>query len=1047
MSSSDIYSSFTESFFESYHEHVCYVSLPGNSVKQLIASLKKDATVIDMEKDFSPLKPFLEILSMYRPSEFLIEEKSYILQKNTFKSYLKYGFATERTDIFVPIEIYYEKLRCRKTILELLKSVPDAKFVILNAQFICEEAIDIIRELEKIETQAKFVFCFDTERMDNCTEVMTKFFDSISNNKNFFTISELDSDEKQKDSKLVSKTNVTDFDVIYNSLRNNRMFVSLDQGCQISDWIAKDIGRFGFNKLQNRSLFMEMALCYFYAGRYDTASFYLNNVIKEQRDDELDIEAIFFSCQVFSMKNANASALKYANLVIEKLRNNKGSQYYAYGRMMEYIIMEQVATKSSLDKYNESLNLLMDHGFVNNCLTTMLTMPWAYVDDSTKYVQMISKLDEAEKLARKLNNNFGLSTACHWKGIICSKMGKMDEANRLYLECNDIRTEIGEMSAIIKIRNGLSYEYLMTAQFRKSFELINGFVERLNELSDYPEIIITLQNVARSLFFSRHFDEAYPLYGTIMHLLNLLSLNERILNSFLPEYNDILVYKSLIDFYNGDIIRAKINHHNISHSGKPMTYIDKPLLLLLKSFIDLSEKKINAACEEFQKVIEETRQFGMNEDYRVVFMYYEFACWLDKYGYKIESDRYLKEGFSLALERGMDYFTKGKTSGVTIDDYRNNIEPFKALNVNLSYIEEKAEKECLVNQLHGRLRDSQFLNRIMSFGGDITSYKSYAERVLQALFDYTTAEAIVISKKTSGKWEQLSSIFRSNVEVPAEKELEKLLRKSKSNGNLLMDKQRGWYVYDISKFDYEGLIFIAQNEASLFSPEELNILNIAITSVQSQLVMYMQNEYLTYMSSIDQLSQLKNRRALDEFIELEDKKLRRYNSKKLTREESVCFVDLDNFKFYNDNYGHEAGDLLIAGFAAMLKKVFREVDFIGRFGGDEFIVILPETNCKDAKKICSRLYKALENKNFFLDELEDLIGSKVNVEPENRLGFSAGISSNFDAEEYFNLSEVLNKADHALYYSKQNGKGKASIWSEIKDFLTEESNSDMHKGC
>ena len=201
------------------------------------------------------------------------------------------------------------------------------------------------------------------------------------------------------------------------------------------------------------------------------------------------------------------------------------------------------------------------------------------------------------------------------------------------------------------------------------------------------------------------------------------------------------------------------------------------------------------------------------------------------------------------------------------------------------------------------------------------------------------------------------------------------------------------------------------------------------------------------MSSIDQLSQLKNRRALDEFIELEDKKLRRYNSKKLTREESVCFVDLDNFKFYNDNYGHEAGDLLIAGFAAMLKKVFREVDFIGRFGGDEFIVILPETNCKDAKKICSRLYKALENKNFFLDELEDLIGSKVNVEPENRLGFSAGISSNFDAEEYFNLSEVLNKADHALYYSKQNGKGKASIWSEIKDFLTEESNSDMHKGC
>lgn len=1023
------------------------MSLPGNSIKQLIGSLKKDVVVLDMEQDYTPLKPFLEIMSMYRPSESLIEEKSYILQRNTFKSYFKYGVAADRTDIFVPTEIYYENLRCRKTVLELLKSIPNAKFLILNAQFICEEAIQIIKELEKIETQAKFVFCFDSERMENTPEVMSKFFDSISNNKNFFTISELDNETPEEDKKIDKKSEEKDFYVILNSLKNNRMFVSLDQGCQLADWVAKDINRFGFSNLQNRSLYMEMALCYFYSGRYDTASLCLNNVIEEQRDDELDIAAIFFSCQVFSKKKANASALKYAKLAIEKLRNNKGSQYYAYARMMEYIITERLTSNSSLDMYNEALNLLMDHGFINNCLSTMLTMPWGYVEDATKYVQTISKIDEAVKLARKLNNQFGLSTACHWKGIICSRMGKVDEGNRWYLECNDIRTEIGEMSAIIKIRNGLSYEYLMTAQFGKSFELINGFVERLNELSDYPEIIITLQNAARSLFFSRHFNEVYPLYGTIMHLLHLLSLNERISNTFLPEYNDILVYKSLIDFFNGDVIRAKINHHNISHSGKPMTHIDKPLLLLLKSFIDLSDKKVKTACEEFQKVIAETRKFGMDEDYRVVFMYYEFACWLDKYGYKIEAANYFREGYELALARGMKYFTKGKASGLTLKDYLKKNEPFQKLNVNLSYIEEKAEKERLVKQLHGSLRDSQFLNRIMSFGAGLTSYSSYSESVLQALFDYTTAEAIVISKKTDGKWEQLASIFRSNVEVPAEKELEKLLKKNKSKGNLLVDSQKGWYVYDISKFNYQGLIFIVQNEASLFSQEELNILNIAITSIQSQLVMHMQNEYLTYMSSIDQLSQLKNRRALDEFIELEDKKLRRYNSRKPTVEVAACFLDLDNFKFYNDNYGHEAGDLLISGFASMLKKVFREVDFIARFGGDEFIVILPDTNCKEALKICSRLYKALENRNFFLDELEELVGTKVNVEPKNRLGFSAGISSNFDAEEYYNLSEVLNKADHALYYSKHNGKGKASIWSEVKNFLTEESNLDMRKGC
>lgn len=1042
MVSTDIYTSFIKTFFESYSEHVCYASFPKNSLKKLLCTLDKDVIVIDMQSDLTPLKPFMEIISRFKPSESLIEEKAYSLQKSTFLSYIKYGVAVERDDILVSIETYYEKFRIRKTVLELLKNIHNAKFVILNTQLISREAIDIMKELENIDMDSKFVFCFDTQSMETSSEAVTEFFSSLNNKKNFFAITELEYDSLINESENMINRENMDFDNLLNSLRNNRMFLSLEQACELSDWIASDINSFGYNSFQNRYLYMEMALCYFYADQTDTASLYLNYVMEGQYDDDLNIQALFYSCQVLMAKNASASALKYVKLVIEKLRNDKKSHYYAYAKMMEYVIWERSNSKTIIDDYNEAIDLLMSHGFYNNCIITMLAMPWSYVDDPKKFKEIFPKVDEAEILARKIDNQFSLSSACHWKGILYSKMGMQEKANRWYEECNQIRTKIGDISSIIKIRNGLSYEFLMMAKFKESYDLINGFVEMLTGLSEYTEVIITLQNVARALFFSHHFKEAYPLYSTIIHLLRVMDVEDSVYNSFMPEYNDILIYKSIIDFYNGEIIRAKINHYNIANSDRPMTKVDRPLVKLLESFINLYDNRIDDAIKNFDEVVARISEFGSFEDYRVVFICYEFSSLLEKYGYKKYADQYFYKGYKLALKRNMDYYTKGKKTGLKLSDYFSKIEKFDKLNISLSYIEEKVEKERLVNQLHGRLRDSQFLNKIMSFGTEMTGYKAYAGSVSQSIFDYTTAEAVLIAKKTNGTWEQLSSIFRSDIDVPSPREQERLLKKASQKSNLYVDNQKSWYIYDISKFDFKGLIFIVQNKATPFTQDELNVMNIAVTTIQSQLVMFTQNEYLVYMSSTDQLSQLKNRRALDEFIFLENEKLRRHNINGPQLEETVCFVDLDNFKFYNDNYGHEAGDIVIASFAKLLKKIFRKIDFICRFGGDEFIIMLPETNSRDAKKIILRLYKALELKNYFINEIEQELNVHVELAVEKRLNFSVGISSNFDSGDLFNLSEVMNKADHALYYSKQNGKGQVFVWNEIKDLLSENLESE-----
>jgi diguanylate cyclase (GGDEF)-like protein len=196
--------------------------------------------------------------------------------------------------------------------------------------------------------------------------------------------------------------------------------------------------------------------------------------------------------------------------------------------------------------------------------------------------------------------------------------------------------------------------------------------------------------------------------------------------------------------------------------------------------------------------------------------------------------------------------------------------------------------------------------------------------------------------------------------------------------------------------------------------------------------MIKQEEHLVYLSSTDLLTLVKNRRALQEHISSESEKLQRYSPRrKFMVVETIAFIDLDNFKYYNDNFGHEAGDLLIASFARLLKKVCRSVDFVSRFGGDEFVVVMTDTNCADGKIFYRRLKNTLENANYFIPELEAMLGGKIDIPKEKYLGFSMGLCSNMDIEKPHDLATVMMNADQALYYVKNNKKGGVAAWNEL----------------
>ncbi len=158
------------------------------------------------------------------------------------------------------------------------------------------------------------------------------------------------------------------------------------------------------------------------------------------------------------------------------------------------------------------------------------------------------------------------------------------------------------------------------------------------------------------------------------------------------------------------------------------------------------------------------------------------------------------------------------------------------------------------------------------------------------------------------------------------------------------------------------------------------------------------------LSREDFLTKLYNKRALDEFLHQRDAEFERY-----AKTYSLVMFDLDHFKDVNDTYGHESGDAVLKGFAKIIKNTSREVDIVGRYGGEEFLVLLTHTELKGGIIFANKVRQKVKKTKFMYKNQR----IKVSV--------SGGVAqrSNFSS-----LKETLKKADDRLYEAKNSGRDK-----------------------
>jgi len=196
----------------------------------------------------------------------------------------------------------------------------------------------------------------------------------------------------------------------------------------------------------------------------------------------------------------------------------------------------------------------------------------------------------------------------------------------------------------------------------------------------------------------------------------------------------------------------------------------------------------------------------------------------------------------------------------------------------------------------------------------------------------------------------------------------------------------------------------------------LNQLNIGLESLVEERTQQLQekNKQLSELALHDSMTDLLNHNASLNYLNQQKQYAQRYN-----KALAVIMLDIDLFKSINDSYGHPAGDKVIIAIASVIKNTLRESDICGRFGGEEFILILPETDMKNASELAERVR----------ENIQALTIPEIN---------NTSVTASFGIAAYDRArpdDDLLVRADNVLYQAKKAGRNqvKASIINIVKN--------------
>lgn len=312
--------------------------------------------------------------------------------------------------------------------------------------------------------------------------------------------------------------------------------------------------------------------------------------------------------------------------------------------------------------------------------------------------------------------------------------------------------------------------------------------------------------------------------------------------------------------------------------------------------------------------------------------------------------------------------------------------------VELDNLKKQSERLDLINKLHKRMAG------VLSVSGMIEAYSVW-------LMPLVAHELIGYNNRNRNKRHLFCSghgPYRRKAIAFAE---QLIAEKTSSEGSCTEKDGRFAYKWIFETSDDAGILLILKEGYEL-SDHELDLVNHSLEILAECLRRGLEYEDLFERASNDALTGLSNRRVFEDRIHGMMDSARRYNNP-LT----MVSMDLDRFKEINDSLGHQKGDEVLKDVATVLKRAVRSTDLLVRMGGDEFLLVLDNTDLQQGRILAERLCVAVDELNIWADE-------------QTKLGVSIGMSELKKGES---LRQWMERTDDILYHAKADGRSRVAV--------------------
>ncbi|MGN0536701.1 MAG: diguanylate cyclase [Acutalibacteraceae bacterium] len=1026
-------------------------------------------------------KYYADIVSV---DDFIIQSNVYFSYRSVFKSYIETGICSRDEDMIL-VEREYEQQMFLNSMCNIFEyiSKEHTLFLVLNKLHFSEQSTLVLlhkilkRRMENISILANYneayavpVYARDYWiKLINEAEIQNVLLD--------WNIQSTQQDNATDNSTFETTKRSLERHLV--EINNMVMTTAFDQALYYLDIIYHKIITEKNISQKNLVEFYEL---YIYASAQNeqttTALMMcerLKTVIQDGSPYE-HFEYYYLLCMVQAYAGQYPLAEKNI-LKLHKWAERTNSQDCMFNAKLIELIVEMKGFKSILrwdcclkeEEYIDFLKEAEKRGYYNH-LAYIYIFGYCnerkyYSDQKDEYEEPVAFLKGIE-FAKKLNNNHLLFVAWQKNVLMAQGYGYYSSVDYYYKKCLEIVENDNNPSQEAAIYNGLGYNRIVSEQTQQADEYFNKALKIYMQCKDNYYIAETLYNKATNAILAEEYEDAYDLLLLVLKILKAIKMNRMRICNLSKIYGFLVLcsYRMGIS-YNANFYLNQMERmlrHILKPDGEPNYFLwdDDMFLYYFTSGLVAKADDIELAQYYFDRA-----RFHMNRSDGFLFLSYpQFAVeqaelyklqnrneeakkvledcidYCSKYGYKKKEETLFAHLYQKKVIHKRIYL------GISIET-RHQIENlYRIQSMEIELADKNKGLKFLVTWQEALNRDNVQMETFIENAMSIIQNNYNVDRILYVDIQDGVPEVLYKTPDLDIDDESIQNLNRYFSVHHKEFVVSRFERSFFDNAKLISlfglnkvlsmacvpmvsnDKLCGYMIGLSSLHDNMtgDIKFLSTDDLTIFK-FALKQLSDALYRLRTRIKINDMNRKLQKSAVTDFLTGLLNRNGFNKKVMDHEREKQQKNLPDIPF--VVLYMDLDNFKYCNDTFGHDVGDIILKEFSKLFEEVSGESGYCVRYGGDEFIIVLPGKTKEDGVETAKRIYQIIEERNHFIPSMEKYMHTTIDVPDESKVSCSIGIA---DGEVYdiAHMTLTLKHADTILYSIKKTSKRNYKVYEE-----------------